>query len=375
MKPFKVLHVASFLGNIGDNFNHFGTRKLLEEKLGKVEWSEIEIRETFRRNYAFDNKFADYCNTFDAVIFGGGNFFELWVDYSVNNTSANIPFDVIDKITVPFYFYALGVDPGMGVTEEGINKFMKWVEHVNSKDNFHLSTRNDGAFDTLQKYFPEGFDKNFTHLVDGGFLVNTSEIVDELGKKEQNYIGINVAGDMLDVRFDGELSYKEFIIIFSASLSAVLEMHEDYNILLIPHIFRDYNVIFDILNEIDDSYRRERIDVGGLYQGTDGMINTINSYNKCSIILANRFHSNVIGLVLDKEVFGLFNYRQIKDLYKEINQDNYFDIRSNQGLTNLFNSIEKTLSNSSGISTSLRQGFLTKNRAKFFNYFEKLWVK
>ena len=96
----KILHIASFR-NIGDNFNHLGTRKLLESKLGKIQWFELEIRETFRKNYEFNNNFADYCNTFDAVIFGG-SIFELWVDYSVNNTSANIPFEVVDKITVPF---------------------------------------------------------------------------------------------------------------------------------------------------------------------------------------------------------------------------------------------------------------------------------
>ena len=41
----KILHIASFLGNIGDNFNHLGTRKLLESKLGKIQWFELEIRE------------------------------------------------------------------------------------------------------------------------------------------------------------------------------------------------------------------------------------------------------------------------------------------------------------------------------------------
>ena len=113
----RILHVASFLGNIGDNFNHYGTRKFLENKFGKIDWIEIEIRETFRKNFSFDKSFAKYCNEFDAVIFGGGNFFELWVDKSVNNTSADIALEVIDLIRVPFYFYALGVDPGMGISD------------------------------------------------------------------------------------------------------------------------------------------------------------------------------------------------------------------------------------------------------------------
>ena len=97
----RILHIASFLGNIGDNFNHFGTRKLIESKIGNINWVEIEIRESFRKKFSFDDDFANYCNQFDAVIFGGGNFFELWVDHSVNNTSADIRIDVIDRIDVP----------------------------------------------------------------------------------------------------------------------------------------------------------------------------------------------------------------------------------------------------------------------------------
>ena len=104
----RILHVASFLGNIGDNFNHLGTRKLLEEKLGKIEWSEIEIRETFRKKYAFDEKFADYCNTFDAVIFEDydkGNITPAIIDSVVKiANSKNIP-TLVDPKKRNFDFY------------------------------------------------------------------------------------------------------------------------------------------------------------------------------------------------------------------------------------------------------------------------------
>ena len=154
-----------------------------------------------------------------------------------------------------------------------------------------------------------------------------------------------------------------------------MEDFRDFKILLIPHIFRDYNVIYDILNEVEDTFRRERIDVAGLRQGSNGMHEIINCYNKCSIVLANRFHSNVIGLVLKKPVFGLFNYRQIKDLYREINLDNYHDIRCNEGLDNLFNAIQETLSNDPKNFKFLSQDYLIKNKEVTLNFFKKLWIK
>ena len=195
----RILHVASFLGNIGDNFNHYGTRKLLEKKFGKIDWVEIEIRETFRKNFSFDKSFAKYCNEFDAVIFGGGNFFELWVDKSVNNTSADIALEVIDLIRVPFYFYALGVDPGMGISKKGIIKFIKWISYVKQKSNFYLSCRNDGAIKILKEIFPEKFHLNFQQLMDGGFLVDKDKLINKYNSNDYKYIGINIAG----VKFAG----------------------------------------------------------------------------------------------------------------------------------------------------------------------------
>ena len=371
----RILHIASFMGNIGDNFNHYGSRKLLEEKLGSIEWEEIEIRETFRGSYAFDLGFAEYCNRFDAVIFGGGNFFELWVDHSVNNTSANIPLEVLDQINVPFYFYALGVDPGMGVSSEGVTKFKNWVDHLSEKDNFHLSTRNDGAQKTLKNYFLEGFDQHFSHLVDGGFLADTGAITNNVEDAEFEYIGINVAGDMLDIRFDGEVSYEEFVKELASHLNDILEEHLQYKVLLIPHIFRDYKVVFDILDAVNDTFRRERLDVAALSQGDSGMIEVIKAYHKCSIVLANRFHSNVIGLMLKKNVLGLNNYRQIKDLYEEIDLDNYFNITTKEGLSELFTALKSAVHNKAQDFNLLDEEYLMNERLKTEKFFEALWTE
>ena len=371
----RILHIASFLGNIGDNFNHFGTRKLIESKIGNIDWVEIEIRETFRKKFTFDDDFANYCNEFDAVIFGGGNFFELWVDHSVNNTSADIRTEIIDRINVPFYFYALGVDPGMGVSKTGIDKFIKWVKHVSKKNNFHISVRNDGAVKTLKSYFPNGFDQLFTHLVDGGFLVVTQDLFKQNISSSTNYIGLNIAGDMLDKRFSLELSYESFIENFSANLSNILMNYKSYKLLLIPHIFRDYKVIYDILDKIDDKLRRERIDVASLSQGVDGMIDSVKYYDKCKIILANRFHSNVIGLILKKNVFGLFNYRQIEDLYSEISIDQYYDIRTNSGIYKLFHSLEYFLNDPTKSHLILNQNYIKFAKKNTLSFFQNIWIE
>ena len=43
----KILHLASFTGNIGDNANHSGFRYWFEKYNDEAEWTELEIREFY----------------------------------------------------------------------------------------------------------------------------------------------------------------------------------------------------------------------------------------------------------------------------------------------------------------------------------------
>ena len=97
----KILHIASFKGNIGDNANHIGFRDWFE-KLVKhtVEWENIEIREFYRSKRKWDNGFAKEANAYDLVIIGGGNYFELWVEKSPSGTSIEISPEVLRKIEI-----------------------------------------------------------------------------------------------------------------------------------------------------------------------------------------------------------------------------------------------------------------------------------
>ena len=43
-----ILHLASFNGNVGDNFNHQGFRPWFEKISGKnINWTQLEIRQFY----------------------------------------------------------------------------------------------------------------------------------------------------------------------------------------------------------------------------------------------------------------------------------------------------------------------------------------
>ena len=65
-KKLRVLHFASFAGNIGDLANHAGARRMLNENLGfTLEFTDLEIREFYWSQRSFDDAFVAYANSFD----------------------------------------------------------------------------------------------------------------------------------------------------------------------------------------------------------------------------------------------------------------------------------------------------------------------
>ena len=152
MKTLKTLHLASFIGNIGDNANHNGFYNFLfQNKDFKFEIDRLEIREFYWKKRFFDKSFVDLVNQYDLLIIGGGNYFELWVENSPTGTSIAIELELLKQIKTPILFNALGVDPGQGISKINIQKFRNFLDLLIERKDF-ISIRNDGAKDTIIEY-------------------------------------------------------------------------------------------------------------------------------------------------------------------------------------------------------------------------------
>lgn len=329
MKTLKTLHLASFDGNIGDNANHDGFYKHLKQ-LDNFEFKidQLEIREFFWKKRFFDKSFVDLVNGYDLLIIGGGNYFELWVENSPTGTSISIELELLKNINTPILFNALGVDPGQGASETNIQKFRDFLDLLIERNDF-ISIRNDGAKKAIIEYVGEKYLKYIHHTVDAGFFAEIPEPSEYY--KSKKYIAMNVAYDMQDVRFKN-ISYKKFLQGFKDFIDKFLDKNTDYEVVLVPHIFRDMIFITDLLNILDDETRRRKTSVAPLLHGGDSFKEVMSIYKGAKLVLANRFHANVCSLGMEKPTIGLINYRQIKELYNELESDNYIDI-SKEGFT------------------------------------------
>jgi len=304
----KVLHLASFTGNIGDLANHSGARTFFPQDF---EYTELEIREFYWGERKFDESFADLCNEHDLVIIGGGNYFELWVE-SVTGTSIDISIEILKKIKTKILFYALGCDSGQGVPSNNLAKFSRFLDYLNSSDQFLVSVRNDGSLDTIRNLLGESYASRIYKVPDGGFFAKASDGYNPFG----NLIGVNLAGDMIERRFNGR--YLEFCESFGRLISNKLKEKDDLHFIFIPHIYKDLRIIADVLDFIEDKYRRSRLTVASYQTGRDAYKNILVIYSCCDLVLGNRFHANVCPIGMGVPTIGLINYPQVAKLYKEL---------------------------------------------------------
>lgn len=348
----KLLHIASFIGNIGDFVNHEGFR-LLRKALLNCEYSvtRIEIREVYNHVDSLNSeKFIEYANTFDLIVIGGGGFFELINKDSVSGTSIYISLNTLSKIRTKILFYSLGFDIGKDYLPENTTKFKNFLSFCMKKNNIYITFRNDGSISNLEKLFPLKFTDKLLVIPDGGFFYkfNQEFVHNEIIDSKFNIL-INLAGDMIDTRFsrdNSKFNYNDFTFGFAKLLIEVnRETSGRINYIFIPHLYRDLTIITDIVKNIPDLVVRNTVSVSSVFCDEEGFAKSADLYNSSNFIIANRFHSNILSMISGKKYVGVANYPQIRKLYEELGQNNYLDMLNPEFFTELKSRIIEGFSN------------------------------
>lgn len=326
-RTLRVLHLASFAGNIGDLANHAGARRMLAVRLGYVlEFTDLEIREFYWKQRSFDDAFVEYANSFDLLIIGGGNYFELWVDHSATGTSIDISPERLARLTVPTAFFALGVDTGQGYSARSAQRFSAFMTTALGRRDMFVCVRNDGSHRALREVLGDEIAARIPIMPDGGFFADSDGCRTAHG--DSSRIGINIAGDMLERRFDRGLSVEGFLRELAGACRELMDTLPELRIDFMPHIWRDSALIAQLLPLIPDPYLRRRVAVGRLEPGDGGLAGFLQSYRGFDLVLGMRFHANVCPIGMGVPARGLLNYPQVGLLYEELLlQDRLIDVR------------------------------------------------
>lgn len=199
----RILHIAAFEGNIGDNASHLGFKKILDTIVGYYTVDRLEIRKAYR-NYTqrdkliFDDNFAELANSYDLVVFGGGGFLDYWVKDSSNGTTIDIEIDVLKKIRTKILITSVGCNPHRDVPDENYDKFKHFLDYVRIANNIQIALRNDGSIDSIRRDFGESYLEGLVEILDHGYFYhpkdNTSLPIDS------KYVAINITDDQLGMK-------------------------------------------------------------------------------------------------------------------------------------------------------------------------------
>jgi polysaccharide pyruvyl transferase WcaK-like protein len=343
MKTIRTLHLASFDGNIGDNANHNGMYGVWEKYLDlRFDVKELEIREFHWKQRFFDQDLVELFNSYDLVVIGGGNYFELWVERSRTGTTIDLPVELLSKIETPIFFNALGCDPYKGASEANVVKFKKFLDFTSASEKFFLTVRNDGSMKNIRRHLGEKYLGFFTEIPDGGFFVNVEDHYHHELKNDSINIAINLAGDMPEFRYPTEYGYADFVKEFSSFMADLSRSERGVNFVFVPHIFRDLSVIADVLALLQDDIRRRHVSVAPYLHGPGSEKIIFDLYKKADLAMGMRFHANVCPIGLGTPSVALLTYPKVSDLLEEIGLQDRSVVVNERGFSKML--FEKTMS-------------------------------
>ena len=298
----KLLQLASFSGNVGDNAHVAGLRNSLHRQLDpELTFHDLEIRRFYKswNEARFDHSFAKLANQHDALIVGGGGFFDMNFPYSTTGTTIDLSDEILNAIKVPIVFYGLGCNQLQAPNPECTGKFRTFLDRLLEEDKCLVSVRNDGSLEVIEKYIGNAYSKQIHEIPDPGFFFQLKkpyfDTFKDLLKKDAKYLAFCLAGDEAQARY-GNPSH--FAARMGQTLQHLLDTHNDLNLVFFPHIYNDIEIIYSILAQLPDQTRRLRTQVAPCFQGAGAEQYIFSLYSQCDIVVSNRFHGIVVPVSL-----------------------------------------------------------------------------
>lgn len=318
----KILHIASFQGNIGDNASHLGFYSILNRLIKNCSLEKIEMRK-FYKNYngddkkKFDKDFIIYMNRFDLCIVGGGGFLDYWVPGSQTGTTFDIDPELISQIKKPTLFTSIGCNPQKIVPDGNVEKFKRFLDEINENKNTRIAVRNDGSLGAIKRDFGREYLKDIVEILDHGFFYSPVRSFSELVNRK--YVAINIVNDQLGMRSSlRDMENKEEYLGELKKVVEYIVTHLEFNILFIPHIYSDLKAISEFLEIVDDSLIRNHITVAPCVQGDSGADLNFSLYKNSEFVVGTRLHANVCSIAMGNKTIGLAALDRVQYLYRSL---------------------------------------------------------
>lgn len=306
----KALHIASFKGNVGDIINHDGFYTACN--IDKKNVTQLEMRRFYQNanDLYFDDDLVNYINKFDRLILGGGAYFDIRYAASQTGTTLDMSDEFIDKIHIPVLVNAMGIDVDYS-NQCAIDRFKHFYAKISAADNWKITLRNDGSKNRLCKLL-ETTNDEINAVPDNGYVFNLCDYV-----RKQGLVGMSITNDLFTDKFNDGLTIEQFNKIVSRICNQLLEMGK--GIIFFLHAPQDIETFHQIYTSLDSKHFRSKINIAPFdVSSVDAATRLDEYYRKCELVIAMRFHGNVLALKNNIPVIGLAGHEQITGMYSEL---------------------------------------------------------
>lgn len=367
-RKVSILHVASFIGNVGDNASHAGFYRILNKIIGSYEIEQLEMRK-FYLNYTgkdkkvFDKTFIDYANSFDLVVFGGGGFLDYWIPGSPSGTTIGIAPEIVKDLRTRVLITSMGSLPKKDIPPGNIDKYKNFLDKIFDNGNIRLAIRNDGSKQAIKDDLGDIYSSRIDEVLDSGFFYTINREHEKLTREK--YIAINVATDQVELLSNGitGFSAKQFYEEIKLTINKIIHglgMH----VILVPHVYGDLLSINSILDSLNDYDLRNAISIGPCVQGERAANIIFSIYKNSNGIIASRLHANVCGMAMNKNVIGLPVLNRIKSIHESLGSKQFVSVQESFS--------DRILKKLGSIDLDLEiKKTIELKKAQTFNFYEK----
>lgn len=372
----KILHVASFVGNIGDNASHKGLESILSTFFDKFHITRLEIRK-FYKNYnlsdkkLFDLEFIRYANQFDMLIIGGGGFLDYWLEGSLTGTTIDIDPKLVPEITVPTLISSVGCMPHKAVPEGNIEKFRAFLDATIKHPKIKIAVRNDGSISSLANDIGKKYLEYIPEILDNGFFFETGARSHLCFKDD--YVAINITNDQLlmNSKVRGNIN-KETYLKNLSSVVKYITQELKLKVVFVPHIYSDLKAINEILDRTHDFIVRDSISIAPYLQHDAGADTVFSVYKHSKLTIASRYHANVCSIAMGVPTIGLIALDRVKYVYDQLGMPNSYILLDYEFSSDLIRLIDNMLCNESEFLNLRMKSLKEESKKVYSSLFKEL---
>eukprot|EP00873_Tetraselmis_striata_P021186 jgi/Tetstr1/441450/TSEL_029695.t1 len=203
MRKLTALHLASFVGNLGDNAMHDGEYRTRAADLPFcLDHRACEVRDFIHwHERSFDERFVADAARADVLVVGGFSLFQLWRGTTVSGTYLDVSAEFFANLPCPVLFHGLGCDATRGVNPLAVERTCAFLDVLLPRENCRFSLRNDGSVDLIRAHLGPRYADAMEIVPDGGLFGEPRSHVHAGLSADARFIAVNLAGDMPDKRY------------------------------------------------------------------------------------------------------------------------------------------------------------------------------